>query len=79
MTARLLLPTQPITAKGDLPSRELVEIIQRLVAVTAAQTTTIAALEAKMAAIAGITPPAGGATIDAQARTAIGAIITAAS
>lgn len=33
MTARLLLPTQPITAKGDLPSRDLVEIIQRLVAV----------------------------------------------
>lgn len=32
MTARLLLPTQAVTAKGDLPSRELVEIIQRLVA-----------------------------------------------
>lgn len=31
MTARLLLPTQPITNKGDLPSRDLVEIIQRLV------------------------------------------------
>lgn len=31
MTARLLLPTQPITTKGDLPSRELVEIIQRLI------------------------------------------------
>lgn len=32
MTARLLLPTQQVTAKGDLPSRDLVEIIQRLVA-----------------------------------------------
>lgn len=31
MTARLLLPTQAVTAKGDLPSRDLVEIIQRLV------------------------------------------------
>lgn len=31
MTARLLLPNQPITSKGDLPSRDLVEIIQRLV------------------------------------------------
>lgn len=31
MTARLLLPTQAVTAKGDLPSRDLVEIIQRLI------------------------------------------------
>ena len=31
MTARLLLPNQPITNKGDLPSRDLVEIVQRLV------------------------------------------------
>jgi hypothetical protein len=33
VTKRLLLPNQPVTAKGDLPSRDLVEIIQRLVAV----------------------------------------------
>lgn len=32
MTTRLLLPTQPVTQKGDRPSRDLVEIIQRLVA-----------------------------------------------
>ena len=31
MTARKLLPTQAITTKGDLPSRDMVEIIQRLV------------------------------------------------
>ncbi len=31
MTTRRLLPSQPITQKGDLPSRDMVEIIQRLV------------------------------------------------
>jgi len=36
MTARLLLPTQAVTTKGDLPSRELVEIIQRLIQAVAA-------------------------------------------
>ena len=36
MTARRLLPTQPITQKGDLPSRDLVEVIQRLVLAVAA-------------------------------------------
>lgn len=35
--------------------------------------------EAKLAAIAAITAPAGGATIDSQARTAINAIIAGAS
>lgn len=34
--------------------------------------------EAKLAAIAAITAPAGGATIDSQARTAINAIIAGA-
>ena len=36
MTARRLLPTQPITQKGDLPSRDLVEVIQRLVSAVGA-------------------------------------------
>jgi hypothetical protein len=33
MTARPLLPNQPVTANGLMPSRDLVEIIQRLVKV----------------------------------------------
>lgn len=37
------------------------------------------AAEAKLAAIAAVTGPAGGATIDAEARTAINAIISGAS
>ena len=36
MTARRLLPTQAITQKGDLPSRDLVEVIQRLVSAVGA-------------------------------------------
>ena len=37
------------------------------------------AAEAKLAAIAAVAGPAGGATIDAEARTAINAIISGAS
>jgi hypothetical protein len=39
----------------------------------------VAALEAKLAAIAAVTGPTGGATTDAEARTAINAIISGAS
>lgn len=39
----------------------------------------LAALQAKFEAIAAVTAPAGGATVDAQSRTAINAIRTAAS
>ena len=38
----------------------------------------IVALEAKLAAIAAVTGPTGGATTDAEARTAINAIISGA-
>jgi hypothetical protein len=74
-----LLPVQPVTAQGALPSRDLVEIVQRLVSDLRAQDTAIAALEAKLAAIAAVTAPTGGATIDSQSRTAIAAIIAAAT
>lgn len=66
-----LFPNQPVTQRGDAPSRELVEIIQRLV-------TEVETLQAKMDAIGAVTAPTGGATIDSQARTAINAIRTAA-
>ncbi len=38
----------------------------------------MAAAESKLAAIAAVTAPAGGATTDAEARTAINSILTAA-
>lgn len=43
-----------------------------------AQARQIAALEAKLAALGGVTTPAGGGTQDAEARAAINAIINAA-
>lgn len=67
-----LLPQQPITGKGDLPSREMVEIIQRLV-------NEVRSLQERLDAIAAVAAPVGGATIDTQARTAINAIRTAAA
>ena len=66
-----LLSQQPVTAKGDRPSRELVEVIDGLVR-------EMRAMQAKLDAIAAITAPTGGATVDSQARTAINAILTAA-
>ena len=58
---------QPVTAKGDLPSRELVEVIQLLVG-------DLRRLTARVNAIGAVAAPTGGATVDAQARTAINAI-----
>jgi len=66
-----LLPQQAVTAAGDLPSAALVEIIQRLVL-------EVEALGSRLDAIAAVAAPTGGATVDAQARTAINAIRTAA-
>lgn len=67
-----LLPQQAVTAAGDLPSAALVEIIQRLVL-------EVEALGGRLDAIAAVAAPTGGATVDAQARTAINAIRTAAA
>lgn len=39
----------------------------------------VEASEGKLDAVAGVTAPAGGGTVDAEARTAIAAIITAAT
>lgn len=66
-----LLSQQPVTANGDRPSRELVEVIDGLVR-------EMKAMQAKLDAIAAVTAPTGGATVDSQARTAINAILTAA-
>lgn len=71
MTAKPLLWSQPVTDKGDRPSRELVEVIQRLVA-------DVEAMSAKLAAIAALSDASGGATVDAEARAAIAAILDAA-
>lgn len=71
MTAKPLLRTQPVTDKGDKASRELLEVVQILAR-------EVNALNGKLAAIAAITAPTGGATIDAQSRTAITALIAAA-
>lgn len=67
MTVRLLLPKQPVTESGDLPSRELVEIVQRLVI-------AVQALQARLDALGDVDAPTGGATVDAEARAAIDAI-----
>lgn len=60
----ILTPVQPVTAKGELPSMQLVQIIQRLEA-------RIATLEAHIRAIPA---PTGGATQDAEARASINAL-----
>jgi hypothetical protein len=53
MTAKPLLPQQPVTQRGDAPSRELLEIIQRIVADTLA----LNGIEATNAANAPGDPP----------------------
>lgn len=72
MKVKPLLPQQPVTVDGRLPSRDLLEVIQGL-------TSQVTALQAKLSAIAAVTAPSGGATVDAQSRTAIAAIIAAAT
>ena len=65
---RLLLPDQPVTQGGDMPSLELVEIVQRLVL-------AVSALQDRLTALNAIADPAGGGTVDTEARAAIAAIL----
>lgn len=60
----MLLPNQPITVSGDLPSAQLIQIIQE-------QARRIARLEAH---IRGLPEPLGGATVDTEARATINAL-----
>lgn len=51
MTAKPLLIGQPVTAKGDLPSPDLVQIIQALCREATAQAKAIEALTARVEAL----------------------------
>ena len=63
-------PMQPVTREGASPAfLEYLSALER----------EIIALQGKLDAIAAVAAPVGGATIDAEARTAINAIRTAAS
>ena len=79
MTAKPLLRDQAITRDGAMASDALLEVIQILVREIGGLTAANAALEARLDAIAGVTGPTGGATVDSQSRTAINAIIAAAA
>lgn len=67
MKTRPLQSGQAVTARGDLPSMELVEVIQRL-------TVAVTALQARLDALNAVAEPVGGGTVDAEARAAINAI-----
>lgn len=60
------------------PTIEGLRYFQAQAKLIEAQAARIEALEGKLAAIAEITPPTGGATVDAAARAGIGEIIDAA-
>jgi len=67
MKPRLLLPEQAVTFKGDRPSQDMVEIIQRLVI-------AVTELQARLDALNTVPSPVGGGTVDTEARAAIDAI-----
>lgn len=71
MTARKLQFNQQIVMPDGKPTRDMVEIIQRIV-------NDLDAANAKLAAIAALADPAGGVTVDTEARAAIAAILDAA-
>lgn len=61
------------------PTLAWLQEAEALAADNTALTARVAALEALLTDIAAVTAPAGGSTVDAEARTAIAAIISAAS
>lgn len=69
---RRFLPLQPVTREGQLGSDEFLQVLQEMAR-------EIEALQDKLDAIAAVTAPSGGATVDAEARTAIAAIIAGAA
>lgn len=70
MTVKLksLLLDQQIVSDAGKPTLELVEILQRLEG-------AVRELQDFQAGVANVTKPTGGATVDAEARTAIDAIV----
>lgn len=79
MKTRPLTRTQAATENGLKASIELLEVIQAMSREVNRLIDSVDALEAKFTAIAGVTGPTGGATVDSQSRTAINAIIAAAT
>lgn len=67
-----LLDGQAATQEGNPASGDLIEVIQRL-------TDAVEELQAFQTALAAVSDPSGGGTQDAEARTAIQAIIDAAT
>lgn len=53
-TAKPLLPQQPLTARGDPPSREMVEVIQRIIADILEGEASAAALDGRIDALEAI-------------------------
>ena len=72
---KAFLPQQPITSDGRSPSTEWLEWAAAIVREARETQDRLAAAEARLEAIAAVADPAGGATVDAEARAAIIAII----
>lgn len=72
-------PNGQLTIEGMKLLQDLFDRVTVLEASASVLETELNAAEAKLAAIAAVTAPAGGATIDAESRTAINAIIAGAT